>query len=34
MLNDAGFRAIKIYGNLEGAPYDQTAERLIAVAQK
>jgi SAM-dependent methyltransferase len=34
MLNDTGFSSIKIFGNLNGASYDQTAERLIAVARK
>jgi SAM-dependent methyltransferase len=34
MLKEAGFKIINIFGNLAGAPYNQTAERLIAVAQK
>ena len=34
LLKRAGFRSIRLHGNLAGAPYDQTAERLIAVASK
>jgi SAM-dependent methyltransferase len=34
LLKRAGFSAVSIYGSLEGAPYDQNAQRLIAVAQK
>lgn len=34
MLEDVGFQEIEIYGNLEGAPYDIKAERLILVAKK
>ena len=34
MLKDAGFRFTKIFGNLGGAPYDHTAQRLIALARK
>jgi len=34
LLSDAGFRKIKIYGNLDGAPYGPDASRLIAVAEK
>jgi len=34
MFKDAGFSSIKIFGNLEGSPYDHKAERLIALARK
>lgn len=34
MLNEIGFMQINIFGNLTGAPYDEDAERLIAVAHK
>lgn len=34
MLQDVGFTGIQIYGNLAGGQYDQTADRLIAVAYK
>ena len=34
MLSDAGFKKIKIYGNLDGTPYGPGASRLIAVAEK
>jgi hypothetical protein len=34
MLKDSGFRQIDFYGDLEGAPYDHEAQRLIAVAHK
>jgi ubiquinone/menaquinone biosynthesis C-methylase UbiE len=34
MLKDIGFSLVKIFGNLSGAPYDHTAQRLIAIAQK
>ena len=34
MLRNIGFEAVKIYGSLTGTAYDQTASRLIAVAQK
>lgn len=34
MLNDAGFSFVKILGNLRGAPYNHTAQRLIALARK
>jgi SAM-dependent methyltransferase len=33
-LEVAGFADIRLYGNLEGAPYGPDAERLIAVATK
>lgn len=34
LLLAAGFRMVKLYGNLYGAPYDDNATRLIAVAAK
>ena len=34
MLAAAGFRDVRILGALDGAPYDQKAQRLVAVARK
>lgn len=34
MLEDAGFRQVDIFGDLQGIPYDDDARRLVAVAQK
>jgi SAM-dependent methyltransferase len=34
MLIDCGFETVKVYGDLEGAPYDHTAKRLVVVARK
>lgn len=34
LLGDCGFGPAAIYGDLEGAPYDQKAKRLVAVARK
>lgn len=34
LLSKAGFSQIEFYGSLEGIPYNQDAERLIAVAVK
>jgi SAM-dependent methyltransferase len=34
LLTEAGFSTVQLYGSLSGAPYDQTAQRLIAVATK
>lgn len=34
LLSEAGFQSIKLFGSLEGTPYDNTAQRLIAVAIK
>lgn len=34
LLRRAGFRNVRLYGDLEGSPYDQNATRLIAVAEK
>jgi SAM-dependent methyltransferase len=31
-LYQAGFKTVTVYGDLQGAPYDHTAERLVAVA--
>jgi SAM-dependent methyltransferase len=33
-LLDAGFEKVDLYGRLKGTPYDQNAERLIAVATR
>lgn len=34
MLKECGFSSVDVYGDLEGAPYDHTAKRLVAVAHK
>jgi SAM-dependent methyltransferase len=34
LLGEAGFAAVQLYGSLAGTPYDQTAQRLVAVAIK
>lgn len=34
LLRRAGFRNVKAFGTLEGAPYDQDAQRLVLVARK
>ncbi|MEF8835268.1 MAG: methyltransferase domain-containing protein [Candidatus Thermoplasmatota archaeon] len=34
ILREVGFREIEIYGDLDGASYDEDASRLIALAQK
>ena len=34
ILAAAGFAAVQLYGSLAGTPYDQTAQRLVAVAIK
>lgn len=34
LLLAAGFRTVKLHGNLYGAPYDDCARRLVAVATK
>ncbi|NIV31493.1 MAG: hypothetical protein GWN58_18985, partial [Anaerolineae bacterium] len=34
LLLDAGFESVALYGDLDGAPYDNEARRLVAVAQK
>ena len=34
LLMACGFGAVGIFGDLEGAPYDHTAKRLVAVARK
>ena len=34
LLKSAGFAAVRLLGNLAGAPYDHNAERLVAVATK
>ncbi|MBW2734119.1 MAG: class I SAM-dependent methyltransferase [Deltaproteobacteria bacterium] len=33
LLTQAGFGEVKIYGDLEGAPFDQEASRMVAVAK-
>jgi hypothetical protein len=34
LLAEAGFSGVQLYGDLAGTPYDQTAQRLVAVATK
>lgn len=34
LLTEAGFVTIEFFGSLEGIPYDQNAERLVALALK
>jgi SAM-dependent methyltransferase len=34
MLKDCGFASVEICGDLAGAPYDHTASRLVAVAER
>jgi hypothetical protein len=34
MLHETGFGLVRIFGNLEGDPYDQNAQRLVDVAYK
>ena len=34
LLRDAGFSEVTLHGALDGSPYDQTAQRLVAVARK
>ena len=34
LLRAVGFSEVALYGNLDGAPYDQKAERLIALATR
>lgn len=34
LLTSVGFRDVRIYGGLNGSPYDQTARRLVALAVK
>lgn len=34
MLRGAGFGEVRVFGNLDGDPYDQRAGRLVAVARK
>lgn len=34
LLSAAGFSTVQLYGSLAGTPYDQTAQRLVAVATK
>jgi SAM-dependent methyltransferase len=34
LLKSIGFSDIKLYGSLSGTPYDNNAERLVAVAKK
>ena len=33
-FTEAGFSGVKLYGSFAGTPYDQKAERLVAVATK
>jgi len=34
LLMSVGFRDVRIYGGLDGSPYDQKAKRMVAVAVK
>lgn len=34
LLRKAGFRNVRVYGNLKGAPYNHNAKRLVLVAEK
>lgn len=34
LLEDCSFADVQVFGNLDGAPYDQKAERLVIVARK
>jgi SAM-dependent methyltransferase len=34
LLKQAGFEKVKLFGSLQGIPYDLNAQRLVAVAQK
>jgi SAM-dependent methyltransferase len=34
LLKRAGFEQVKLYGSLQGIPYDLNAQRLVAVARK
>lgn len=34
LLKQAGFARVKVFGNLDGSPYNQDAQRLVLVARK
>ena len=34
LMGEAGFKSVKTYGDLEGRPYDNTASKLVVIAQK
>jgi hypothetical protein len=34
MLKECGFSSVDVYGDLEGAPYDHRARRLVVVAHR
>ncbi len=34
LMRAAGFQSVKVYGDLQGGPYDNTAPRLVVVAKK
>ena len=34
LLRDIGFKSVKLYGDLKGSPFDNTATRLVALASK
>jgi len=34
LLTDCGFKHVDVYGNLNGDPYDDTAQRLVVAARK
>ncbi|MEF8835821.1 MAG: class I SAM-dependent methyltransferase [Candidatus Thermoplasmatota archaeon] len=34
MLKEVGFSSIEVYGNYEGEPYDEEADRLVVIGEK
>jgi hypothetical protein len=34
LFKDCGFGSVEVYGDLDGAPYDHEAKRLVVVARK
>jgi SAM-dependent methyltransferase len=34
LLKSCGFKEVQVYGNIDGSPYDQSAKRLVLLAQK
>jgi hypothetical protein len=34
LLKEAGFEKVKLFGSLQGIPYDLKAQRLVAVGRK
>jgi hypothetical protein len=33
-MKEAGFASVEIFGGLDGRPYDEKAERLVAAARR